>query len=107
MDLRETGLKPLNDFRLKAGLRREGSPTQTSPSEYRLQPEASEGLQARVVGISKVLAAPNTPVGTEPDPPALSQPAVILAQQFSIGGKRLTAPLQTRKIAANAFVVCP
>ena len=50
MDLRETGLKPLNDFRLKAGLRREGSPTQTSPSEHRLQPEASEGLQARVHG---------------------------------------------------------
>ena len=45
---RETGLKPLNGFRLKAGLRREGSPTQTSPSEYRLQPEACEGLQARV-----------------------------------------------------------
>ena len=47
---RETGLKPLNDFRLKAGLRREGSPIQTSPSEYRLQPEACEGLQARVHG---------------------------------------------------------
>ena len=47
---RETGLKPLNDFRLKAGLRREGSPTQTSPSEHRLQPEACEGLQARVHG---------------------------------------------------------
>ena len=28
---RETGLKPLNDFRLKAGLRREGSPTQGPP----------------------------------------------------------------------------
>ena len=74
---RGTGLKPLTDFRLKAGLRREVSPRQTSPSEYRLQPEACEGLQARVVGISKVLAAPHTPVGTEPDPPALSQPAVI------------------------------
>jgi hypothetical protein len=47
---RETGLKPLNDFRLKAGLRRGGSPTQTSPSEYRLQPEACEGLQARIHG---------------------------------------------------------
>ena len=47
---RETGLKPLNDFRLKAGLRRDGSPAQTSPSEYRLQPEACEGLQARVHG---------------------------------------------------------
>ena len=47
---RETGLKPLNDFRLKAGLRREGTPAQTSPSEYRLQPEACAGLQARVHG---------------------------------------------------------
>ena len=27
---RETGLKPLNGFRLKAGLRRDGSPAQTS-----------------------------------------------------------------------------
>ena len=43
----KTGLKPLNDFRLKAVLRREGSPTQTSPSAYRLHPEACEGLQAR------------------------------------------------------------
>ena len=50
MDKRETGLKPLNDFRLKAGLQREGSRAQTSPSEYRLQPEACEGLQARVHG---------------------------------------------------------
>jgi hypothetical protein len=33
---RETGLKPLNDFRLKAGLRRDRLPTQTSLSEYRL-----------------------------------------------------------------------
>ena len=48
MDLRETGLKPLNGFRLKAGLRRGVSPTQISPSEYRLQPEVCEGLQARV-----------------------------------------------------------
>ena len=47
---RGTGLKPLTDFRLKAGLRREVSPRQTSPSEYRLQPEACEGLQARVHG---------------------------------------------------------
>ena len=45
----ETGLKPLNGFRLKAGLRREGSPAQNSLSEYRLQPEVSEGLQARVL----------------------------------------------------------
>ena len=44
---RETGLKPLDDIRLKAELRRECSPMQTSPSEYRLQPEACEGLQAR------------------------------------------------------------
>ena len=47
---RETGLKPLDDFRLKAELRRECSPMQTSPSEYRLQPEACEGLQTRVNG---------------------------------------------------------
>jgi hypothetical protein len=33
---RETGLKPLDGFRLKAGLRHDGSPAQTSPSEYRL-----------------------------------------------------------------------
>ena len=38
MDLRETGLKPLNGFRLKAGLRREGSSAQTSPSEYPASP---------------------------------------------------------------------
>ena len=54
---RETGLKPLNDFRLKAGLRRDGSPAQTSPSEYRLQPEASEGLQARVLGYTVLYRA--------------------------------------------------
>ena len=69
MDLRETGLKPLNDFRLKAGLRRECSPTQTSPSEHRLQPEASEGLQARVSDTGKAFVVPETSVGTEPDPP--------------------------------------
>ena len=37
MDQREAGLKPLDGFRLKAGLRREGSPARTYPSEYRLQ----------------------------------------------------------------------
>jgi hypothetical protein len=36
MDERETGLKALAGFRLKAGLRRDGSPAQVSPSEYRL-----------------------------------------------------------------------
>ena len=36
MDSRETGLKPLNGFRLKAGLRHEGSSAQTSLPEYRL-----------------------------------------------------------------------
>ena len=79
MDLRETVLKPLNDFRLKAAcpdepwrgrrLRREGSLTQTSPSEHRLQPEASEGLQARVSDTGKAFVVPETSVGTEPDPP--------------------------------------
>ena len=55
---RETGLKPLNDFRLKAGLRREGFPPQTSLSEYRLQAEVCEGLQARVVGIRQGVGGP-------------------------------------------------
>ena len=58
-----TGLKPLNDFRLMAGLRREGSMAQTSPSEYRLQPEACEGLQARVHGyrvLCRVTRLPTT-----------------------------------------------
>ena len=38
MGEREMGLKPLNGFRLKAGLRRGGSPTQTSLSEYPASP---------------------------------------------------------------------
>ena len=65
---RETGLKPLNDFRLKAGLRREGSPTQTSPSEYRLQPEACEGLQARVHGTRALCRVTRLPATARPEP---------------------------------------
>ena len=57
----KTGLKPLNDFRLKAVLRREGSPTQTSPSAYRLHPEACEGLQARVHGNRAWYRVPRLP----------------------------------------------
>ena len=64
-----TGLKPLPDFRLKAVLRRDGSPARTSPSESRLQPEACEGLQARVSDPNKAFVVPATTVGTEPDPP--------------------------------------
>ena len=39
---------PINQHSLKAGLRRDGSPAQNSPSECRLQLEACEGLQARI-----------------------------------------------------------
>ena len=64
---RATGLKPLNGLRLNARLLRDGSPAQTTLSEYRLQPEVCEGLQARVVGLCKALGAPHTPVGWSPN----------------------------------------
>ena len=44
---KKNGEGPINQHSLKAVLRRDGSPAQASPSESRLQPEASEGLQAR------------------------------------------------------------
>ena len=66
---RETGPKPLNDFHLKAGLRRDGSPAQISPSEFRLKPEVCEGLQARVHG--------NTVLYREMRPPAIAARLVM------------------------------
>ena len=68
MDERETGLKPLNDFRLKAGLRREGAPAQTSQSEYRLQPEVCEGLQAWVHGDRALCCVTRLPATARPQP---------------------------------------
>jgi hypothetical protein len=40
----------INQHPIQARLRRVGARAQTFPSEYRLQPEACEGLQVRVNG---------------------------------------------------------
>ena len=38
-------------------------------NQHSLQPEAGEGLETRVSDPGKAYAVPDTPVGTEPDPP--------------------------------------
>jgi hypothetical protein len=82
---KKNGEVPINQHSLKAGLRRDGSPAQTSPSEYRLQPEVCEGLQARahgntvlyrltrppVIGARLTMRPAHTPPETDPLPVGL------------------------------------